>query len=355
MKITWDNIDDFRLTRNKTFTKKYPDGRWKGSFVLVDECKRCSEPFFTIRSNIEKGKGLYCSKQCSSFDCNGMYGKRLSKNHIEMIKKSNSILRDGGYNKHNIPKFKTYHNKLCDMGVISRKNPYDKYMLEVKCEFCGEWYTPDKIYKVSYRIRYNKTNKYRLLCSDECKKLHKKKRDDEKYGKRYRSNNIPTYDTYSSQLEPYGIKCRRWADDKNVLEVKCMYCGRWYQPTRSSIKGKLTATKNINKGEQNLYCSVGCKKECPTYYMKIYPKDFEQGTSREVQPELRKMVFKRDDYTCQKCGQYGGKLNCHHIDPVKNNPIESADTDNCITLCINCHKEVHKLPECGTGYLSNCK
>jgi len=75
---------------------------------------------------------------------------------------------------------------------------------------------------------------------------------------------------------------------------------------------------------------------------------------RELQPELRLMVFKRDDYTCQRCGIKGGKLNCHHIDPVKNNPIESADVDNCITFCIDCHKKVHQLAGCTTGELKSC-
>jgi hypothetical protein len=28
------------------------------------------------------------------------------------------------------------------------------------------------------------------------------------------------------------------------------------------------------------------------------------------------------------------------------NPIESADIDNCITLCKYCHEEVHQIPGC---------
>jgi hypothetical protein len=26
---------------------------------------------------------------------------------------------------------------------------------------------------------------------------------------------------------------------------------------------------------------------------------------------------------------------------------KSADMDNCITLCVKCHKETHRLPGCG--------
>jgi len=40
------------------------------------------------------------------------------------------------------------------------------------------------------------------------------------------------------------------------------------------------------------------------------------------------------------------QIHCHHITGVKQNPIESADIDNCITLCKNCHKEVHQQDGC---------
>ena len=65
------------------------------------------------------------------------------------------------------------------------------------------------------------------------------------------------------------------------------------------------------------------------------------------------MVLERDQWTCHKCHSSklennNLELHCHHIDPVVNNPVESADADNCITLCKECHKEVHKT-------ISGCK
>ena len=66
---------------------------------------------------------------------------------------------------------------------------------------------------------------------------------------------------------------------------------------------------------------------------------------REIQPELRQMVLKRDEYQCVKCGS-DENLECHHIIPVSIEPLLSADMDNCITLCSECHKEVHKKDGC---------
>jgi 5-methylcytosine-specific restriction endonuclease McrA len=63
---------------------------------------------------------------------------------------------------------------------------------------------------------------------------------------------------------------------------------------------------------------------------------------------LRQMVLLRDNYTCQKCGSEVS-LHCHHIWPLNESPITSADMDECITLCKSCHKEIH-MNVAGCGY-----
>jgi hypothetical protein len=62
----------------------------------------------------------------------------------------------------------------------------------------------------------------------------------------------------------------------------------------------------------------------------------------------RKDVFKRDNYTCQKCrDNRGHNLEAHHKITVKvafeTSRLELIyDVSNGITLCEKCHKEVHK-------------
>jgi hypothetical protein len=191
------------------------------------------------------------------------------------------------------------------------------------------------------------TDLYRKRMSDNHADVSGDKNPNSKGG--VKRKNIPLYDTYAHQLEPYD-QCRR-NDDPNILEVKCTYCGKWYVPTLKSVKYRL---QGISGNDTNrLYCSNGCKHECPIFWQQKYYKGHQNYNSREVQPQLRQLTFTRDDYICVKCGSTG-PLHCHHIDPVVSNPIESADVDNCITYCVKCHKEVHDLPGCKYNELKLC-
>ena len=165
----------------------------------------------------------------------------------------------------------------------------------------------------------------------------------------YDKRGIPTFDKFSKHLQGVEI-IRRNKEDFNILEVKCAYCGKWFIPSLSSVYERVRALKNIG-GESRLYCSKKCKKECPSFYKSLYPKGFKPATSREVQPELRQMRFEVDNYTCQRCKKHQDQLvvglHCHHIEGIRWEPLESADIDKVITLCKDCHIEVHKQEGCG--------
>jgi len=59
---------------------------------------------------------------------------------------------------------------------------------------------------------------------------------------------------------------------------------------------------------------------------------------------LRSLVFERDDYTCQYCGQRGGKLECDHITPVSRGGF--SELWNLATACKPCNRSKRaKTPE----------
>ena len=67
-------------------------------------------------------------------------------------------------------------------------------------------------------------------------------------------------------------------------------------------------------------------------------------TPRELDIEYfnwRTSIYKRDDYTCQKCKQKGGSLNAHHILKYADYPQHELKMWNGITLCLECHKQTY--------------
>lgn len=56
----------------------------------------------------------------------------------------------------------------------------------------------------------------------------------------------------------------------------------------------------------------------------------------------REAVFLRDDFTCQKCLEKGGRLHPHHIKTFKENIDCRFAIDNGITFCEKCHRLFHK-------------
>ena len=51
----------------------------------------------------------------------------------------------------------------------------------------------------------------------------------------------------------------------------------------------------------------------------------------------RDSVYDRDAYTCQCCGQYGGRLTAHHIFDYASYEDLRFEVSNGITTCYNCH------------------
>lgn len=55
----------------------------------------------------------------------------------------------------------------------------------------------------------------------------------------------------------------------------------------------------------------------------------------------RTAVFERDNYTCQKCGRRGVKLQAHHVIPWHLSSLNRFGVANGITLCRECHRAEH--------------
>ncbi len=94
-----------------------------------------------------------------------------------------------------------------------------------------------------------------------------------------------------------------------------------------------------NKGERNwMYGKIG--KSCPNWK---HGKTSKEKLIRRSPActNWRLEVFRRDDFTCVCCGKTGGRLHAHHILSFAKYSNQRFNTKNGVTLCKNCHKNLH--------------
>jgi hypothetical protein len=170
---------------------------------------------------------------------------------------------------------------------------------------------------------------------------------------------------------PYGIGIKVWRKRKycslkcaksrtTVLHSKkCQYCGKEFSCPKERSS---TLWKNRK------FCSCKCFglsgggfKKGHVPWNKGKPAPWAKGKNHwkwkggfnDVQnlrwcpeyEEWRRAVFKRDNYTCQRCQCKPTKenpLHAHHIKKFTDYPEIRFEINNGITLCKNCHLKKHK-------------
>lgn len=227
-------------------------------------------------------------------------------------------------------------------------------------EYNKNYYQNNKEELLEYHKQYRKNNKKQI---QNWKLKNKKKiaRQAKTYHENHKKhllkcmfkykNSLAKFDTYAHQIN-YAEEVNR--DQNGYLLVLCVYCGKPYIPTVSEVLSRLSSLSGKGSGECRFYCSEACKQSCSTYRQRKYWKGQKQkrlGTSREVGVWFRQYVLKEDNWTCQKCFKSKDEypelvLHVHHIQGVAQESMLQNDIDNAITLCIDCHKEVHKNKGC---------
>ena len=84
---------------------------------------------------------------------------------------------------------------------------------------------------------------------------------------------------------------------------------------------------------------LGGKKENHPRWRSDLSAD-DRARKRLNQPEWSKAVFKKDNYSCVKCGS-NKKLHAHHLVGFARFPERRCDVTNGVALCQLCHREFH--------------
>ena len=122
------------------------------------------------------------------------------------------------------------------------------------------------------------------------------------------------------------------------------------QKINEKQKEALSIGRELNKGrkhtketkEKNRLSQIGKKSgsKHPSWKGGITPENKKIRNSTDCK-YWRKSCFERDNFTCQKTGQHGGKLVVHHINNFSEFPELRFEITNGITLSHNAHMEFH--------------
>lgn len=207
---------------------------------------------------------------------------------------------------------------------ISRKQ---KQKIEKICQCgCNEIFYPFPVYgKKGEGLRYPQ---YKRGHHPNTKKILKKSAG---WNKGLTKETCPTLSKmgYQKGHEPFND----WSEVNKRLKADPEFKKKWLESKKGTIpwnKGKTKADyKNgIKSGTQHGNWCGGTRGVNDTARMK----------------ELKKQIRKRDNYTCQHCGDKNHKgrgsrirLEVHHIVSVSENIHLAFNPSNCITLCHACH------------------
>ena len=296
IKITYDDIKSFVENQNAStlisteqeFEKEKKSQNKTPNYVKLKYRCSCGEVFMRDFAGMKSGHGL-CPTCCRVEG----HSKRLS--HEEQ----QTIIQNKGL---------TYVE-----GEI--RNHDTKFLVRCKC---------GNIFKTSLRIIRNSERDIMV-----CKTCH---------GNQMSRERRKPFQDIKLFLEEKGCKIISSEQDYVNCKSKVTFVARCGHLHTTTIEVALNAMKHfvcsecqklLVAGENNYNWKGGYDNEKvrfrKTYEFKTWVKE----------------VYKRDSYTCQCCGEKGGKLNAHHLDGYNWCVEKRTDVDNGITLCENCHNDFH--------------
>ena len=83
---------------------------------------------------------------------------------------------------------------------------------------------------------------------------------------------MPTYDRFAEELSVTD-KVRPDLSDNALLQVACKKCDKFFNPSYTATRNRISAISKDGHGESNFYCSDECKDACSIFNKHLFQAD----------------------------------------------------------------------------------
>jgi hypothetical protein len=140
-----------------------------------------------------------------------------------------------------------------------------------------------------------------------------------------------------------SIKCKNEYNSSPIIEKQCKNCGKLFNRKSHRVKS------------DNSFCSRSCIlifNRGSNHYE--YKEHLHDKHLKLALKQWGKIIKKRDNYICQKCGcDDKNCMEAHHIKSQNLFPDLKFNFDNGITLCLRCHALAHEGDEKSLRLINN--
>lgn len=350
-KVICPKCENSRLLNIKKI-KEYVEGRdYKFiSATNINDCKMCKIIIICPNGHERETSWhsfRYSSRGCKRGICNNT-GNKLRKDKMDVF----SEIKQNGYTV--IDGLDEYINNKSSLTLLCEnhhvwKVSYNHFMKVRDCPECN-----------GYQRRYNYEEVKEIFRKEGCKLLELE----------YLNSHTPMHyrcicgnDECNIRLTDFlrGVRCKRCANREpyTIEEVNELFESRGHTLLETEYKGvknpyeyickcgnnsKITISNLLN-GNRCMECYLISNrgKNHPNYNHNLTDDERQIKRKYYEYEQWRLTVYKRDNYTCQRCGdKRGGNLVAHHLDGHDWCIEKRIDIGNGLTLCENCHIEFHK-------------
>ena len=190
----------------------------------------------------------------------------------------------------------------------------------------AKWISSDKYLEICKKISDNKRGKPN---KGGLKNRGKKRTPEQIEAMRKYKLEHPTRYWLGKKRPDIAIKMSLASKGRKISEERRKQIGDFFRGKKHTLETRIKMSI-ARKGEKSSLWKGGKSKE----YKRI-----RASTEFRI---WRELVFKRDNWTCTKCKEKGGKLIPHHIEGFTKNKDKRFIVSNGVTLCEKDHKLFHK-------------